>query len=160
MCWLWYIFKKNQRQEKIVKDENDARRLSLLLQKEININDILCQKCRLSAHKSYNSGINWAKEMKINSDTQRSGSVPFFTENFFNTSYCFCTFLIILSLIFTLHRPIFFSNHALKFQPTKELSIFSNIVFASPSLLRVSLYMPDFHFFWLAPLKIFFQNIY
>ena len=49
--FLW----KTRGKKKIVKDENDAR---LLLQKEISINDILCQKCRLSAYKSYNSGIN------------------------------------------------------------------------------------------------------
>ena len=45
------FLRKTRGKKKIVKDENDARRSSLLLQKEININDILCQKCRLSAYK-------------------------------------------------------------------------------------------------------------
>ena len=52
------FLRKTRCETKIVKDENDARRLSLLLQKQKDINDILCQKCRLSAYKSYNSRIN------------------------------------------------------------------------------------------------------
>ena len=59
--FLW----KTRGKKKIVYDGNDARRLSLLLQNGKNINDFLYQKCRLSAYKSYNSGINKAKEWKF-----------------------------------------------------------------------------------------------
>ena len=52
------FLRKTRGKKKIVYDGNDARRLSLLLQNGKNINDFLYQKCRLSAYKSYNSGIN------------------------------------------------------------------------------------------------------